>query len=48
MDALRRDASRISEAAQVGPSTPDGVCILNPYRDMGVRLADMMRARGLR
>lgn len=37
MDDLGRDASRISEAAQVGPSVPDGERILNPYRDMGVR-----------
>lgn len=38
MDGLGRDAARISEAAQVGPSVPNGTSILHPYRGDGVRL----------
>lgn len=38
MDDLGRDASRISEALQVGPSVPDGVRIMNPYRSSGLGL----------
>ena len=38
MDGLARDAARISEGAQVGPSVPNGTSILNPYRGDGVRM----------